>query len=170
MKSLNLLQQAAFFLFSHRHNERNKNRWREWWCSGENHKAERENNINNKQKLGRELVGTGKGRRGRQGTWWGTREGTTTLAGFRCAVEETPAGCLPPRPPNPGATTRDCHRNSKHIWCVHLYPQREFKSPWWNRAEIWAPVESGDVLRSEFTPWPVGVVVVVDAANSFSLC
>jgi hypothetical protein len=24
---------------------------------------------NNKQKLGRELVGTGKGRRGRQGTW-----------------------------------------------------------------------------------------------------
>jgi hypothetical protein len=107
------------------------------------------------------LVGTGKGRRGRQGTWWGTWEGTTTLAGFRCAVDETPAGCLPPRPPNPGATIRDCHRNSKHIWCVHMYPQPEFKSPWWNRAEIWAPVESGDVLRSEFTPRPVGVVVVV---------
>lgn len=100
-----------------------------------NHKAERENNNSNKQQQAKtgqgNLVGTGKGRRGRQGTWWGTWEGTTPLAGFRCAVAETPAGCLPPRPPNPGATIRDCHRNSKHIWCLHMYPQREFKSPWW---------------------------------------
>jgi hypothetical protein len=39
------------------------------YAQEKNHKAERENNTNNKQKLGRELVGTGKGRRGRQGTW-----------------------------------------------------------------------------------------------------